>query len=42
VAKVLLIVAAFGAAANTLAKVHSEPPLLIDSHPAHATIDAAD
>jgi hypothetical protein len=42
VTKVLLIVAVFTAAANTLAKLHSEPPLLIDSRPAPTAIDAAD
>jgi hypothetical protein len=39
VTKLLLIVAAFGAVANGLAKAHSEPPLLIDQQPAPASLD---
>ena len=42
-AKLLLIVLAFGAFADSLAARHSEPPLLIDSTPAPAsaaTLDA--
>jgi len=40
VAKLLLILLFGGALANGLAASHSEPPLLIDSSPAAAHLDA--
>jgi hypothetical protein len=40
VAKLLIILFLGGALANGLATAHSEPPLLIDSSPAPAPLDA--
>jgi hypothetical protein len=41
VTKLLLILILGGALVNGLAKSRSEPPLLIDSQPAPASLDAA-
>jgi hypothetical protein len=40
VTKLLIMLAAFGALASGLAKAQSDPPLLIDSQPAPASLDA--
>jgi len=41
VTKLLLILLVGGALANGLARSHSEPPLLIDSAPVGASLDAS-
>jgi hypothetical protein len=40
VIKLLIILFFSGALANTIASANSEPPLLIDSQPAPASLDA--
>jgi hypothetical protein len=40
VTKLLLTLILSGALANGIAKSQSEPPLLIDSPPSHASLDA--
>jgi hypothetical protein len=41
VTKLLIILLFGGALANSLASANSEPPLLIDSQPAPASLDAS-
>jgi hypothetical protein len=41
VAKLLIILLFGGALANSLAAGHSEPPLLIDTQPGPASLDAS-
>jgi len=41
VTKLLIILLLGGALTNELARAHSEPPLLIDSQPSPASLDAS-